>query len=292
MKISLRQLEVFAAVASHGQVTRAARAVAMSQAAASMALADLEGQLGTPLFNRQGRQWQLTDSGREILPLAREVLDRVGDIEAVGQTRGAAFDIHLGASVTIGNHLLPELIVDLNRRYPASRIQVSRHNTEQVVARLLAFQIDLGFVEGPVNDPLVACFPWRRDELQVFAAPDHPLVGRQLSVEDLRSAGWVSRESGSGTRQHFDQAMAESGIAPRITLELEQPEAVRQCVRLGLGLGCLSSLELREAFQAGWLVPLATPFLDLSRQLRIVLHAQKHRTRGIQAVLDLCLGEA
>lgn len=74
-------------------------------------------------------------------------------------------------------------------------------------------------------------------------------------------------------------------------LELEQPEAVRQCVRLGLGLGCLSSLELREAFQAGWLVPLATPFLALSRQLRIAVHAQKHRTRGIQAVLDLCKGE-
>lgn len=292
MKITLRQLEVFAAVASHGQVTRAAQAVAMSQAAASMALADLEGQLGTPLFNRQGRQWQLTDSGREILPLAREVLDRVGDIEAVGQTRGVAFDIHLGASVTIGNHLLPELIVELSRAYPAARVQVSRHNTEQVVARLLAFQIDLGFIEGPVRDPRIACFPWRQDMLQVFAAPDHPLAGRQLSAEDLRSAAWVSRESGSGTREHFDRAMSEAGITPVIVLELEQPEAVRQCVRLGLGLGCLSSLELRDAFQAGWLVPLETPFLDLSRQLRIALHAQKHLTRGVQAVLKLCQGEA
>jgi DNA-binding transcriptional LysR family regulator len=288
MKITLRQLEVFAAVASHGQVTRAAQAVAMSQAAASMALADLEGQLGTPLFNRQGRQWRLTDSGREILPLAREVLDRVSDIEAVGQTSGVAFDIHLGASVTIGNHLLPELIVELSRAYPAANVQVSRHNTEQVVARLLAFQIDLGFIEGPVNDPRIACFAWRQDELQVFAAADHPLAGRQLSADDLRSAGWVSREAGSGTREHFDRAMGEAGLAPRIVLELEQPEAVRQCVRLGLGLGCLSSLELRDAFQAGWLVPLATPFLNLSRQLRIALHAQKHRTRGVQAVLELC----
>jgi len=260
----------------------------MSQAAASMALADLEGQLGTPLFNRLGRQWQLTDSGREILPLAREVLDRVGDIEAVGQARGAAFDIHLGASVTIGNHLLPELVVELNQRYPASSIQVSRHNTEQVVSRLLAFQIDLGFIEGPVNDPRIACFPWRQDELQVFAAPGHPLVGRQLGAEDLRSLAWVSREPGSGTREHFDRALAGVGITPRIVLELEQPEAVRQCVRLGLGLGCLSSLELRDAFQAGWLVPLETPCLDLTRQLRIALHAQKHRTRGVQAVLELC----
>lgn len=288
MKISLRQLEVFAAIASHGQVTRAAQGLAMSQAAASMALADLEGQLGTPLFNRQGRQWQLTDSGREILPLAREVLDRVGDIEAIGQTRGAAFDIHLGASVTIGNHLLPGVIADLGQRYPAARVKVSRHNTEQVVARLLAFQIDLGFIEGPVNDPRIACFPWCRDELQVFAAPGHPLLGKTLTAEDLAAVGWVSRESGSGTREHFDRALGDVGIRPRIVLELEQPEAVRQCVRLGLGLGCLSSLELRDAFQMGWLVPVAAPFLDLSRELRIALHAGKHRTLGVQAVLALC----
>lgn len=288
MKITLRQLEVFAAIASHGQVTRAAQAVALSQAAASMALADLEGQLGTPLFHRVGRHWQLTDSGREILPLAREVLDRVGDIEDIGRTRGAAFDIHLGASVTIGNHLLPGLIAELMQLHPLGKVQVSRHNTEQVVSRLLAFQIDLGFIEGPVNDPRLTCFDWRQDELQVFAAPGHPLAGAALAPEDLAAAGWIVREPGSGTRECFDRAMADAGIRPRIVLELEQPEAVRQCVRLGLGLGCLSALELREAIHAGWLLRLQAPFLALSRQLRIAVHAQKHRTRGIQAILDLC----
>lgn len=288
MKITLRQLEVFAAVASYGQVTRAAQAVAMTQAAASMALADLEGQLGAPLFNRRGRQWQLTDSGREILPLAREVLDRVGDIESIGQSRSPAFDIHLGASVTIGNHLLPALIAELAGAYPAGRVRVSRHNTEQVVARLLTFQIDLGFIEGPVNDSRLNCFSWCRDQLRIFAAPGHPLAGRQASPADLIAADWVVREPGSGTREQFERALGDRGITPRIALELEQPEAVRQCVRLGLGLGCLSELELREAFRSGTLAPVEAPFLDLTRELRIALHAQKHRTRGIQAVLDLC----
>jgi DNA-binding transcriptional LysR family regulator len=290
MKITLRQLEVFAAIASHGQVTRAAQAVAMSQAAASMALADLESQLGAPLFNRNGRQWQLTDNGREILPLAREVLDRTQDIEDIAHAQGSAFDIHLGASVTIGNHLLPSLIAELSRTYPQAKVRVSRHNTEQVIAKLLAFQIDLGFIEGAASDPRLSFFPWRQDQLQVFAAPDHPLVGCEVSAEDLCSAAWITREPGSGTRERFDRSLAEAGISPRIALELEQPEAVRQCVRLGMGLGCLSSLELRESFQAGTLVPLATPFLDLSRELRIAMHGQKHRTRGIQAVLALCAG--
>jgi DNA-binding transcriptional LysR family regulator len=288
MKITLRQLEVFAAIASHGQVTRAAQSVALSQAAASMALADLEKQLGAPLFNRNGRQWQLTDNGREILPLAREVLDRTQDIEDIAHAQGAAFDIHLGASVTIGNHLLPSLIAELSQTYPQAKVRVSRHNTEQVVAKLLAFQIDLGFIEGAASDPRLRFFPWRQDQLQVFAAADHPLAGREISKEDLRTAAWITREPGSGTRERFDRALSEAGITPHIALELEQPEAVRQCVRLGMGLGCLSLLELRESFQAGTLAPIATPFLDLGRELRIAMHAQKHRTRGIQAVLALC----
>ena len=197
MKISLRQLEVFVAIATHGQVTRAAQVTAMTQSAASMALTDLENQLGAPLFSRTGRQWQLTDNGREILPLSREVLDRVADIENIANAKGVSFDIHLGASVTIGNHLLPALIAQLSRTYPLGKIQVSRYNTEQVVAKLLAFQIDLGFIEGPENDPCLEYFPWQQDELQVFASPDHPFASGEVTPENLKSGGWVTRELGS-----------------------------------------------------------------------------------------------
>ncbi|MRD73657.1 LysR family transcriptional regulator [Rhodocyclus tenuis] len=288
MKITLRQLEVFVAIARQGQVTRAAQQVALSQAAASMALADLEQQLSAPLFHRSGRRLALTDNGREILPLAQEMLDRAGDIESIAATRGRSFDIRLGASVTIGNHLLPALIAELGQREPLGTVHISRHNTDQVLARLLAFDIDLGFIEGAANDPRLHYFPWRNDTLRVFAAADHPLTRRPATADDLRDARWITREPGSGTREHIDRALAAAGITPHIALELEQPEAVRQCVRLGMGIGCLSTLELRDAFQAGWLAPVETPFLDLERPLRIAIHAQKHRTRGIQAVLALC----
>ena len=289
MKISLRQLQVFVAIASHGQVTRAAQTLALSQAAASMALADLENQLGTPLIHRSGKRWQLSDSGRSILPLAREVLDRVADIEAIGTTCGTAFDLHVGASVTIGNHLLPELLARLAGDYPQARLLIARHNTEQVVTRLLNFQIDIGFIEGPpLADSRLICQPWRADELQLCAAPSHPLAGKTASIAELKAARWVTRERGSGTRDCFERACANAGVRPDIVLELEQPEAVRQCVRLGLGLGCLSGLELREAFKAGWLQPVMAPALDLRRQLCIALHAQKHRTLGIRTLLALC----
>ncbi|MDR3410201.1 MAG: LysR family transcriptional regulator [Formivibrio sp.] len=288
MKITLRQLEVFTAVATHGQVTRAAQVISMTQAAASMALADLEQQLGISLFDRVGRQLLLNDTGRLLLMRARDVLDQVHDIEAIAHGQDSIFDLHLGASVTIGNHLLPGLVANLKHHFPNGQIQISRYNTEQVVAQLLAFRIDMGFIEGPIEDDRFRRFPWKQDQLIFFAAPQHALVGRLLTTADLSAADWIVREHGSGTRQVLDQACLSCGVRPRIVLELEQPEAIRQCVKAGLGIGCLSELELEDAFRAGSLVPLSVPFLDMRRNLDVVIHRHKFISRGIAAILGEC----
>ena len=288
MKITLRQLEVFTAIASHGHVTRAAEAVSMTQSAASMALAELEQQLDTTLFDRIGRQLLLNESGRQLLPKALDVIDRVRDIEAASKSSELAFDLHLGASLTTGNHLLPQLLAELARRHPQGRVELSLKNTEQVIADLTHFRVDLGFVEGLAQDERLRRFHWHNDRLCVFVAADHPLAGKTATHADLRQAAWILREKGSGTRDVFDRALANALLTATAAFELEQPESIRQCVRAGLGLGCLSVLELRDAFQAGWLAPVDTPFLNLEREFQILIHRDKHLSPGIRAILTLC----
>lgn len=288
MKITLRQLEIFSAIASHGQVTRAAQAVAMTQAAASMALADLESQLGCLLFDRTGRQLLLNDTGRLLLGRAREVIERVQEIETLAQGQDPVFDLEIGASVTIGNHLLPALIASLRQRYPHSRIHVARLNSEHVLGELRAHRIDLGFIEGPASGEDLLRLPWREDRLMLFAAPGHPLAGRTLKRTDLADCDWITREPGSGTREVMDRACAAAGLAPQIAFELEQPEAIRQCVKAGLGIGCLSALELVDALRAGSLHALDTPFLDMRRSLDIVIHRRKFLSPGLRAVFEAC----
>jgi len=288
MKITLRQLEVFTAVASHGHVTRAAESIALTQSAASTALGELEQQLGTLLFDRIGRQLRLNEPGRQLLPKALDVLDRVREIESASDGGQLAFDLDLGASLTIGNHLLPVLLAELGRRHPHGRVRLSLKNTEQVVADLLAYRIDLGFVEGLVQDERLQRHVWHQDRLSVFVAADNPLAGKTATHDDLKEVSWILREKGSGTRDVFDRALASASLPRRIAFELEQPEAIRQCVRNGLGIGCLSTLELRDAIQSGWLAPVSTPFLNLERQFQVVLHRDKHLSPGLRAILALC----
>lgn len=288
MKITLRQLEVFAAVASYGNVTRAADAISLTQAAASMAVADLESQLGVKLFDRTGRHLYLNEQGQRILPRALEVLDRVQAIEAGVTGLEPPINLRLGTSLTIGNHLLPPLLAELKRGNPASIIRLSLRNTEQVQEDLLAFRIDLGFIEGFTPNDRLRHFDWHQDRLRIFAPANHPLAKRPATLNDLAEAQWVVRERGSGTREVFDRAMGAIQTAPHLCLELEHPETLRQAVRAGLGLGCLSELELQDAFEAGWLAPVETPFLDMKRTFHVVVHPEKHVSRGMAQVLTMC----
>ena len=165
MKVTLRQLEVFVAIATHGQVTRAADAVAMTQSAASMALGELEQQLDITLFDRVGRQLLLNEAGRQLLPKAIDVLERVREIESASSGGEHSFDLQLAASLTVGNHLMPRLLaerflasgtlVHLLPEWNLSRfaIYAALPTQRMLPARTRAF---LDFVSGQVGQALAA----------------------------------------------------------------------------------------------------------------------------------------
>src|ERR1044071_8787097 len=135
MRITLRQLEIFRAVYQEQTVTAAAARIGLSQAATSQAIAELENLLERKLFDRHGRRIVLNAAGRQLLPAAAEVLDRVRDIEGEGARR--PMRIRLCASLTAGNYMLPPYIARFARTHRDYRFQVVLGNTEQVVESLL-----------------------------------------------------------------------------------------------------------------------------------------------------------
>ena len=112
MRMTLRQLAVFVAVAQEGTVTKASDAVKLTQSAASMALADLEDGLGAPLFDRLGKRLQLNDLGRFLLPQALEILGRCEAFEQAAKGELQSIDLRLGATLTISDYLMPDLMAN------------------------------------------------------------------------------------------------------------------------------------------------------------------------------------
>ncbi len=287
MRYTLRQLEVFLAVAQQESVSRAAEALAMSQSAVSGALADLERQFDIQLFERLGKRLQLSALGRTLRARAAALHEQAQELESQLANHDAVGRLRVGATLSIGNHLIVPEIARFMREHPGARVTLDVANTVEIARQVLNFEIDVGLVEGELQEPELDVSRWRPDELVVFCAPDHPFAKlAKLDDRDLVSASWIVRERGSGTRQAFERAM--HGILPdlQIVLELQHTEAIRSAVEAGLGIGCVSRVALEDAFRHGTLVPCQVPQRDFHRWFYAVLHQRKYQSAAVLGFLE------
>ncbi|WP_077531587.1 LysR family transcriptional regulator [Vreelandella utahensis] len=289
MKYTLRQLEVFLATARNENITRAADELAMSQSAASGALRDLENQFSVQLFDRMGKRLQLNELGRLVRPRVAALLDEAQELEHALARHAEVGHVKVGATLTIGNYMAVPIMARFMSENEGANVSLEIANTRTIGRKVADFELDVGLIEGEIHSPELEVIPWRGDRLTVFCAPDHPMAGREaLTDEDLLAATWILREGGSGTRQTFDRAM--HGLLPdlNVLLELQHTEAIKRAVGTGMGVGCLSEVALRDAFERGDLIPLPVPHRDLARSFYFILHRQKYRSAGVDQWLKLC----
>ncbi|PXX46015.1 LysR family transcriptional regulator [Aquitalea magnusonii] len=282
LRLSLRELEVFVAVTEQGTVTAAAGQVALTQSAASQALAALETGLAAPLFDRVGRRLVLNEHGRLLLPRARAMLDAAQDMQRLFDSE-AAMHLRLAASTTIANYLLPEQIARFQLQQPQARVELLVANTADVVEAVAGFKVDMGFIEGPCHHPDIVVEPWQDDILVVFAAASHPLAQGAVSLSRLAQAQWVLRESGSGTREEVERLLLPHVGGFAQVMEMGHSEAIKRVVAAGLGVSCLSLHVVQELLDSGQVVAVLAPLPALHRPLYRIHHKDKSQTRGMLA---------
>lgn len=289
MKITFKQIEVFVAIAKTGNMTQAAEVLHLTQSACSMALATIEDQLGGILFDRHGKKLLLNERGRVLFPKAANIITQIKELQdLMTGKKEAQLSGHLivGASTTIGNYLLPRFIADFVTKHPQTKVTLNVANTEQIIQKLLKFDIDIGMIEGNCTADDIEILPWKKDELIIVASAEHPLSKkRKFSSQDLHNAKWILREPGSGTREKFEEAMGEK-IKP--FLELGSSEAIKQAVLTGSGISCLSKTVVSDLLNAKLLVELKVPFLRLTRDFFILLHREKHKTNILTSFMNVC----
>lgn len=289
--MTLDQLRVFVAVAERQHVTEAARALNLAQSAASSAIATLEARHGTKLFNRIGRNIELTEAGRAFLQEARAVLARaeaaeLALVEFSNLKRGV---LSVQASQTIAGYWLPRHLAAFRQAYPFIDIRLNIGNTAQVVAAIEDGSSELGFVEGACHSEQLIRTPVARDQLIVVVGPEHELATRKrLTLADVTKIDWVLRERGSGTRSVFEDALAKLGVELRslhVVLELPSNEAVRAAVEAGLGATAISASVAVASFEAGLLQQV--DFRLPEREFHVLKHRDRHASRAAEAFLEM-----
>jgi len=287
MRISLKQLIVFDAVARLNSVSKAAEDISLSQSATSMSLAELENHLGAPLFNRHGKRLNLNDYGRWLQPKAKQLLVQAKEIELSSQGNILQGNLKIGASSTIGNYFLPSFIAAFVDKHPQINIHLEVANTEQIVSGMQNLNFDIGLIEGPSHAPLLNTKIWKNDELVIFSSPTHPLANKkQVTTTELQAAQWILREQGSGTREIFSLATQKTLMNPKVKLELGNSEAVKLAVKTGIGLGCLSQLAIQAELDAGTLVKIEDHDFDLTRNFFIIQRKDSYHSQLLTLFID------
>ena len=279
-----RRLQVFHAVAKHRSFTKAAETLFMTQPAVTFQIKQLEEQFNARLFERGHGQVSLTEAGEVVLDYAERILGLSSELDArmkdlTGQVAGTLL---VGASMTIADYLLPQVLGEYKARFPAVVPRLLVANSETVQNRVAEQTLDLGFIEGESLLPSLVTEACCEDELELVCAPTHPLARRAaITPELLAQHAYVSREPGSGTREVADRYLEKAGIgALQPAMELGSPEALKGLVSTGYGFAILSRATVAKETRLGELVGI--PFSPrMVRRLCIVYAKDKFRSRTL-----------
>jgi DNA-binding transcriptional LysR family regulator len=286
-----RRLQVFHAVAKHLSFTKAAEALFMTQPAVTFQIRQLEEHFNTRLFDRAHGRIALTPAGQVALDYAERILGLSSELETrlkemSGQVAGPLL---IGASTTIAEFLLPQVLGEFKARYPAVVPRLFVANSEAVQGRIAERSLDLGFIEGDSHLPSLVTDVCCDDELQVVCAPSHPLAKlKSVSPKALMEHAYVSREPGSGTREVVDNYLQKAGVQPdslQVVMELGSPEALKGLVATGLGFTIMSRAIAALEVKLGRLVqiPLAPPLI---RHLSVVYPKERFHSRLVNGFVQ------
>lgn len=298
-KITLKQLGVFVSIYQTGSTSRASDALHLSQSAVSSALSELESRLQMPLFERVGRRLNQHPNAHAIYVQAQAILGQASTLEHYHKHQ--AGQIHIGASTTIGNYVLPPLLAQLYDVLPEANIDMYIANTQEVVAQVEQLTIDIALVEGvprPTDIKVIEQRVWRKDTLMVFVKRDSKWITDiatynteddcyELSMAQLARLPLLVREAGSGTRQIIDEQLLKYLPDAEVIMAIQQSEAIKHMVSADIGLGCLSQYVIQAELSAGQLVQVKVAGIDLARTWWLVWHKARHQSAIWQTFIDI-----
>jgi len=288
--MNLNHLRVFASVAEHGNLTRAARDLRVSQPAVSKQLNDLEHDLKTQLVDRLPRGVRLTAAGeilyahaQRILQAERTAEQELRDLRGLGRGK-----LGVGASTTVGSYLVPSLLGELHRQHPGVELDLMIANSAAVQSAVLDNRCDVGLIEGFVGSEMLEVETVAADDMIAIASPTHPaLVRAPLWSDALRELPLLMREHGSGSREVVEAALRSRSLAIEPVMSLGSTEAIKNAVLNGLGIAFVSRLSVVHELASRRLTELPFSDLHIRRDLLLISLRGKRHSPATSAFIAL-----
>jgi DNA-binding transcriptional LysR family regulator len=288
--INLDQLRIFQAVAQSRSFTRAAETVHLTQPGISKHIKQMEQYFGVPLFDRSGKKVTLTEAGAVLLEATLEIMAtieaaerRIDDLKGL---RGGR--LRLGSSFPVGVYILPRVLAEFRRCYPAVELALEICLSELVETKLLANELDLGLVSHDARDPRLVARPFMSDELVVIVPPGHRWAKkRHVAPRELAGETFVVAAQGAGTRAVVEERLRAQGIVLPEVLEFGNLEGAKHAVEAGLGVSVQARSVVQREVAAGSLRAVRLTGMDTRIQFYYARRKNTHLTHAARELIGL-----
>lgn len=266
---------MFCLVVEEGSISQAARNSYISQPAVTRQIRQLEAHYGAPLFDRSDGKMTVSKAGKVLYPYAKAIVDDFSSSEeAIHQLTGnVEYQLRIGASLTIGEYLLPEILGNFKQRHPHIKLSLQIGNTPAILEALTMSHIHLALVEGVVEDKDLDVKKFAEDRLILVCSPQHPWKGKQaITVKEFLHEQMIWREENSGTRKIVENVLREYEILEQIEnyMELGSTQAIKGAVEANLGISFLPKMSVDKELKAKTLHEVKIRQLELKRDLWLV----------------------
>ncbi|WP_058302901.1 LysR family transcriptional regulator [Gorillibacterium timonense] len=255
--MNIENLEAFVYIHHYGSFNKAAEVLFLSQPSVTARIQTLERELDCRLFDRLGKQIELTDKGKRFLPFAQQILQTMqkGKLRLQDQ-RARSDELRIGSTLSVSNYLLADLLPQLVQHYPELTFKQTTAASDELVKRLLEREIDIAFVRR-LTHPSVQAYPFYEDPIRLYVYRDHPFatVGK-ASIRDLRHETLVFFECGSLDWMRLHRVFENLEYPPQIKFHADNSETAKKLVLRQAGISFLPGLCAREEVERGELVPI------------------------------------
>lgn len=285
LHITLRQLKVFEAVATHSSYSRAAEHLHLTQPAVSMQIKQLEGEIGLSLLDQIGKKIYLTEAGQELQKYSTHILQQLAEAESVfEEMKGLRFGKLTISVATTASYFVPQLLGQFNKRFPGITISLNVTNRETLLQQLARNEMDVAIMGQPPAGLGLEAVSFMDNPLVVIAPIDHPLAtAKAIPLERIQQETFLVREQGSGTRSAMERFFTAKGIQLSKGSEMSTNEAIKQAVQAGMGLGILSLNTVTLELETKRLVVLDVESFPVLRHWYIVHRQGKRLSTVAQA---------
>ncbi|WP_315066205.1 LysR substrate-binding domain-containing protein [uncultured Clostridium sp.] len=284
------ELKTFMAVVEYKNFTKAAEAINLSQPSVSLHIKHLEDYFDTVLIQRSVKQKyiNITQSGYLLYERSKQIIKLLDDTrnDLLDSNNILKGQLHIGASLTIGEYLLPAFLGKFAKAYPDLELEVTIENTHHICDKVKSFQVDLALVEGTVPSSNFVINHFYTDTMKVAVPYNHHLINNEFSTQELQNQTWISREVGSGTREYLNHFLTSNNINPKNIIVFGSNYSVKEAVKNNLGITFISSLVIKNSLKNNEISILETPN-GYSREFSYILPKGVTPSRGTLVFIDM-----